>query len=81
MCSAHAVGLVHAGLDSDGLLEGALAGGETLDDEQGEDDQAEQRVAAYVENKVARASAGMLALRRPLSAPDHASGCPEFRLA
>ena len=38
--------LVHARLDSDGLLEGALAGVATLEDEEGEEDQAEERVAA-----------------------------------
>ena len=34
----------------------------------------------YVENKVAQAS-GQLALRRPLSAPDRAPGCPKLRSA
>jgi Dullard-like phosphatase family protein len=36
---------------------------------------------SYVEDKVAQACFGQRARRRPLSAPHHASGCPELRPA
>ena len=71
----NAVGLVHAG------EEGVIAIVEHLDDDQGEDDRAEQRVAACVENKVGGTGFGQLALRRLPSAPDHASGCPKLQPA
>ena len=41
---------------------------------------ARQRAPACVESKVAQPS-GQLALRRPLSAPEHGLGCPELRPA